>query len=86
MVWSIMEPEIAVMVCALPCYRGYLSWASPSNFSSFLRSAWGSSSQPEDGFHVSSHLQLRPVEDSDKATSEMSELQECGQWSRHGEV
>jgi len=28
--WVILEPTIAVVVCALPCYRGFLSWNTGS--------------------------------------------------------
>jgi hypothetical protein len=41
-IWAILEPTIAVMVCALPCYRGLLSWgAASSPFGSFIFSFRG---------------------------------------------
>ncbi|KAF2259940.1 hypothetical protein CC78DRAFT_585327 [Lojkania enalia] len=36
--WAILEPTIAVIVCALPCYRHYLSWNVSRGFTSFINS------------------------------------------------
>jgi hypothetical protein len=38
-VWALMEPTVAVIICALPVYRGLLSWdVSKSPFRSLLSS------------------------------------------------
>lgn len=57
--WTILEPAIAVIVCALPCYRGLLNFHASTNqdwstFSGNLPPHWSSQ------FKISSSISGRP--------------------------
>ncbi|KAF2638105.1 hypothetical protein P280DRAFT_91111 [Massarina eburnea CBS 473.64] len=48
-VWSLLEPTIGVIVCALPCYGGFLTWLPKRPFSSFIISISKSFSRSSSG-------------------------------------
>jgi hypothetical protein len=77
--WAILEPTIAVMVCALPVYRGLLSWHKPANSPTALGDYSSSDSSKF------SKLFKQSISPTERPTSIPTELDEVKANSVHSE-